>query len=72
VGDAIADAGRRRAFATWLEGGAVSQKRADALACLEAAGHGGGAGREPPEMVNTCFVETLAGACGVDPAAIRP
>lgn len=72
VCDALADEGRRAAFETWLETGAVSQKRADALACLAAAIHGGGERREPPPMVHTCFVDALARACGVDPAAIRP
>jgi hypothetical protein len=70
--EAMADAGRRRAFETWLEGSAISQKRIDALACLEAAIRCGGERREPPPMVHTCFVDALARACGVDPASIRP
>jgi len=70
--EALADAGRRGAFETWLETGAVSQKRLDALACLEAAIHCGGERRQPPPMVHTCFVGALARACGTDPASIRP
>jgi hypothetical protein len=69
---AMPNAGSRRAFETWLESGAVSQKRADALACLEAAIQGSGERREPPPMVRTCFVDALARACGIDPPAIRP
>jgi hypothetical protein len=69
---ALADAGRRRAFEAWLESGTISQKRADALACLDAALHGGGERREPPAMVQTCFVDALARACDVGPALIRP
>lgn len=69
---ALADAERRRAFETWLESGAVSQKRADALACLEAATNSSGKRREPPPMVHTCFVDALGRACGIDPHSIRP
>ena len=70
--ETLADAGRRAAFAAWLETGVVAQKRADALACLRAALQDAGPGREPPAPVYTCFVDSLARACGVDPAAIRP
>ncbi len=72
VCEALEGAGRRAAFAAWLEAGAVSQKRADALACLRVAIEGGGPPCERPAPVHTCFVETLARACGVAPAAIRP
>ena len=68
---AMADPGRRRAFEAWLEGEAVSQKRADALACLEAAIHGGGEDRERPPLVHSCYVDALARACDIDPAIIR-
>jgi hypothetical protein len=67
VCDALADAGARRTFETWLDGGAVSQKRADALACLEAAINDGGTRREPPLLVHTCFIDALARACDIDP-----
>jgi hypothetical protein len=69
---ALADAKRKSAFEAWLETGAVSQKRADALACLAAAIHGAGDGSGRPKYVHTCFVDTLARECGVDPASIRP
>jgi hypothetical protein len=70
--EVLADAGTRAAFETWLETGAVSQKRADALACLDAAIHGGARPCEPPLPVHTCFLDALARARGIDPAAIRP
>jgi hypothetical protein len=68
----LADSASRTAFETWLETGAVSQKRADALACIEAAIHDSEDGREPPPMVHTCFLDALARARGIDPASIRP
>jgi hypothetical protein len=67
---ALADARRRSAFETWLESGAASQKRADALACLAAA-VAGRADWERPKHVQTCFVDALARECGLDPASIR-
>jgi hypothetical protein len=69
--DVLADAADGTAFETWLETGAVSQKRADALACLSEASHGGAQMREPPPPVHTCFLDALARARGIDPAAIR-
>jgi hypothetical protein len=69
---AIPDAGQRRAIEAWLQTEAVSLKRADALACLEAARAGAQAGRAPPSFVPTCFVEALARACGIDPLSTRP
>jgi hypothetical protein len=68
----IPEARRRRTFEAWLETGALSQKRADALACLEAACAGAEARPAPPPFVRTCFVDALARECGIDPAAIRP
>jgi hypothetical protein len=68
---ALADAGRRRAFEAWLESGALSQKRADALACLDAALRPGEERPAPPSMIHTCFVDALVRARGLDPAAIR-
>jgi hypothetical protein len=69
---ALADARRGSALETWLEEKAVSQKRADALACLAAALEPAANGPERPKYVHTCFVDTLARECGVDPASIRP
>lgn len=70
--EALADAGRRRAFEAWLEGGGISQKRADALACLKAASQDGGERRDPPPLIHTCFIDALARACDIDPSSIRP
>jgi hypothetical protein len=67
---AIADPGRRAAFEAWLRTGAVSQKRIDALACLDAARKDEGRAGAAPAMVRTCFVDALARECGVDPALI--
>jgi len=61
---------RRAAFRAWLEHGAVSQKRADALACVAAALRGGRELPARPAFVRTCFVDSLARARGLDPAAI--
>lgn len=72
VCDALADPGRRAAFEKWLEGAAISQKRADALACLEAAIHSREERREPPPFVHTCFIDALARACDIEPASIGP
>ena len=71
VSGAIADAGRRGAFLAWLGAGAVSQKRADALACLAAARRGAGTKAARPDMVWTCYVDSLARECGVDPSSMR-
>lgn len=64
---ALATAARGKAFLAWLETGSVSQKRADALACLAAAIRGAGAPPAPPPFVRTCFIEALARECGLDP-----
>jgi len=61
---------RRLAFEAWLRTGAVSQKRIDALACLDAAVKGEWSAHDAPAMVRTCFVDALARECGVDPALI--
>jgi len=55
-----------RAFETWLEGGAFSQKQEDAAQCIRAAIDGGAAGGERPQPVHTCFLDSLARECGVD------
>jgi hypothetical protein len=63
----------RAAFLAWLETGAVSQKRRDALACLAAALDGAGQRpAAPPPFVQTCFVGALARECGLDPAFMNP
>jgi hypothetical protein len=67
---AIVDPERGAAFEAWLQAGAVSQKRIDALACLDAATNGEGQAGVAPRMVRTCFVDGLARECGVDPALI--
>jgi hypothetical protein len=67
---ALAPAARGHAVLAWLETGAVSQKRADALACLAAAIRGTGERPAPPPFVHTCFVDALARESGVDPALI--
>lgn len=68
---AVADAGRRTAFETWLKTGAVSQKRADALACLAAARDSAGRMAARPDMVWTCYVDMLARESGIDPCSMR-
>jgi hypothetical protein len=50
-------------FTAWLETGAVSQKRADALACLRAAQQAPVVKRDPPELVRTCFLNSLEREC---------
>ena len=75
VSAVLASGERRDRFEAWLETGAVSQKRADALACLAAAVRGAGGSVGPtdrPAPVHTCFVDALARECGVEPASIRP
>lgn len=62
------DAGNR-AFERWLETEGVSQKRADAIACLQAAIGSAQTGDPRPEFVRTCFVDALARECGLDPMA---
>lgn len=52
-------------FETWLERGTVFQKRDDAAACMRAAMKPAAAGRDRPEFVRTCFLESLARECGV-------
>jgi hypothetical protein len=54
-----------RALESWLEGGAVSQKRDDALACIRAAIEGADPVRSPPQPVRTSFLDSLARECGV-------
>lgn len=70
VCEALPAGARRAAFLAWLEAGAVSQKRADALACVAAAIRGGREWPARPAFVHTCFVDTLARECGVDPGSI--
>ncbi len=70
--EAIPDAVRRRAFQAWLEANALSQKRADAIACLKAATAAGADRPARPSFVHTCFVDALARECGIDPVSIRP
>jgi hypothetical protein len=57
----------RKSFLAWLDTGAVSQKRLDALACLAAALHARGQTPAPPPFVHTCFIDTLARECGLPP-----
>jgi len=60
-----------RAFETWLEEGAVSQKHEDAVACVRAALEEAAVGRERPQLVHTCFLDALARECGADLEALR-
>lgn len=53
------------AFAAWLPGGHVEQKRLDALSCLRVAFPPRLAGPRP-EMVRTRFTDLLAKGCGID------
>jgi hypothetical protein len=62
---ALRDGGERGAFERWLEQGAVSLKRADAIACLHAATRSVSGGIARPELVRTCFLDALARECGV-------
>lgn len=55
-----------RAFAAWLEKGAVSQKHEDALACMRAATGKAAVRRDRPQPVHTSFLDALAKECGVD------
>ena len=48
-----------------------SQKRIDALACLEAASSGAFTTQPPPAMVATSLVRALARDCGLDPQALN-
>ena len=53
-------------FEAWLDTGAVSQKRADALACIHAALDGLPSKFRPPAFVHTSFVDALARECGME------
>ena len=53
-------------FRRWLETGAVSQKRADALACLAAAQAEPRPAFARPELVRTNFLDKLIRLCGAE------
>lgn len=56
----------RSRFQAWLDTGAVSQKRADALDCIHAARDGFPSAFRPPAFVHTSFVDALARECGME------
>lgn len=61
---------RRQEILTWVEGTGLSQKRLDALACLDAATRG--PPKTPaPSMVRTSLFEALARECGLAPEELR-
>lgn len=55
---------RQRSILEWIEANGVSQKRLDALACLDAAAPGLKT-RPAPPMVRTSLVAALARECGL-------
>ncbi len=63
-------AARRRAILAWVERHGVSQKRLDALACLDAA-YRPVVRPCPPPMVRTSLLEALARECGLELRELR-
>jgi hypothetical protein len=61
---AVERGAERHAFERWLETGAVSQKRDDALACLHAAIEDTEPPPARPALVRTCFLDALERECG--------
>lgn len=62
---------RRKAILEWIESFGVSQKRLDAIACLDAARKGEFTKSPPPPMVRTSLLEALARACGLAPEELN-
>lgn len=58
---------RRTVLLDWIEARGVSQKRADALACLDAATTGAFTPERSPAMVPTSLLRALAQECGLAP-----
>lgn len=58
---------RQRVILDWIEDRGVSQKRLDALACVDAAVAPGLRTRPAPPMVRTSLLTALARECGLGP-----
>ncbi len=62
---------RQQQILQWVESLNLSQKRLDALACLNAAVRGAFRQMLPPPMVRTSLLEALARECGLAPQELR-
>lgn len=58
---------RGTALLEWIEARGLSQKRIDALACLDVATRGAFTTEPPPPMVRTSLLRALARECGLAP-----
>lgn len=62
---------RRDSLLEWIGRCGSSQKRLDAIACLEAAKRGGFRTPQRPPMVRTSLVRALAAECGLAPEELN-
>lgn len=62
---------RQQQILQWVESLDLSQKRLDALACLDAAKSGAFRKMPPPPMVRTSLLEALGRECGLAPQELR-
>jgi hypothetical protein len=62
---------RQQEILEWVESIGLSQKRLDALTCLDAAKKGALRKVPAPQMVRTSLLEALARECGIAPEELR-